>query len=141
MDNELKEIKLRINSLLGERKVSQSELSGGCGSSMQVKLSRQLDYRKDVMVSIDVIILVLKRFTDISAEWLLLGTGNKTKEGSTVINNEYYSNNQNNGSTQIIGTGNSTDVEKLQAEIFRLQCEIARKDGIIEGLKYAASAK
>lgn len=70
MANTANEVKTRINALLRERKVSENKLANG-DPNLQGRLNGQLSH--DVKLSVETVLLILEKFPDVSADWLLRG--------------------------------------------------------------------
>lgn len=65
-------VRQRIKEILKNKNQTVNSFSGG-DSALQLRLSRQLN--KNVSISLDTILIILDRFPDLSAEWLLRGKG------------------------------------------------------------------
>ncbi len=65
-------VRQRIKDILKFKNISMTSFSRG-DSALQLRLSRQLN--RNSSISLDTILIVLDRFPDISAEWLLRGKG------------------------------------------------------------------
>jgi len=69
MENNVKE---RIRDLIANHDLTLNKISGG-NKSLQVKLNRQINH--NTALSADVLIYVLERFPEVSADWLITGRG------------------------------------------------------------------
>ncbi len=66
------EVRIRINSVLREKKLTENSVAAG-DSSTQSRLNSQLSHGKKL--TLDTILRILDACPDVSAEWLLRGTG------------------------------------------------------------------
>lgn len=65
-------VRQRIKDILKFKNISMTSFSRG-DSALQLRLSRQLN--RNSSISLDTISIILDRFPDVSAEWLLRGKG------------------------------------------------------------------
>jgi len=113
-------VRKRIQILLTEKNCTVYSL-GGDSTSLQRKLGNQL--KGSTTISVDTILLVLDKFPDVSAEWLLRGHGTMYgREETTVINN----------ASTTIGNANAGGSQDIRAvdEIMKA------KDCMIDELKH-----
>lgn len=71
-ENEAAEVRARINSLLKEKGVTQNAVAAG-DAPAQKRLNSQLSH--GAAISLDSVLRVLNACPDVSAEWLLRGSG------------------------------------------------------------------
>lgn len=76
-ENELKIARERVKFCIEHSGRSVSDIAGGHGSSMQTKMSRQIN--SNTMLTFDVLYHVLASFPEVSAEWLMRGEGQMDK--------------------------------------------------------------
>lgn len=67
------DVRRRISAVLAEFGYSQNSFAGG-NSAVQKRLNRQLA-EGGAAITVDTLLLVLNKHTDVSAEWLLRGIG------------------------------------------------------------------
>lgn len=96
-ENEAAEVRARINSLLKEKGVTQNAVAAG-DAPAQKRLNSQLSH--GAAISLDSVLRVLNACPDVSAEWLLRGSGDiciangagsigkVTGKNATVIGNQ-----------------------------------------------------
>lgn len=70
-------VRQRIKEVLKYKNTSMTAFANG-DASLQLRLSRQLN--KGVSISLDTILVILDRYPEISAEWLLRGNGDMLEE-------------------------------------------------------------
>lgn len=68
----MSQIRQRIKQLLDERNTTVNRIAAGDGA-IQRRLHRQLN--EDVTMSVDTVLLIMKAFPGLSAQWLLTGEG------------------------------------------------------------------
>lgn len=73
-----KKAKERIRTLLKERNISFNSISET--SAIQAQFSRAFGKGKDAKLSYELIEIVLRNCPDVSADWLLMGEGEKFKK-------------------------------------------------------------
>lgn len=71
-------IRDRIKFVLSQKNLSIAEFAGG-NDTLRIKITRQLNGTSDV--GLNVVELFIRRFPDVSAEWLLRGEGTIDKSG------------------------------------------------------------
>lgn len=71
-ENEAAEVRARINSLLKEKGVTQNAVAAG-DAPAQKRLNSQLSH--GAAISLDSVLRVLNACPDVSADWLLRGSG------------------------------------------------------------------
>lgn len=76
-DNMVSEVRIRINSLLKEKGITQNAVAAG-DASAQKRLNSQLSH--GATISLDTILRILDACPDVSAEWLLRGEGDMLKK-------------------------------------------------------------
>lgn len=76
-DNMVSEVRIRINSLLKEKGITQNAVAAG-DASAQKRLNSQLSH--GATISLDTILRILDACPDVSAEWLLQGEGDMIKK-------------------------------------------------------------
>lgn len=76
-DNMVSEVRIRINSLLKEKGITQNAVAAG-DASAQKRLNSQLSH--GATISLDTILRILDACPDVSAEWLLRGEGDMIKK-------------------------------------------------------------
>ena len=67
------DVRKRISAVFAEFGETQNKLAGGC-SATQKRLNRQLT-DNGAAITVDTLLLILNKHNDVSAEWLLRGTG------------------------------------------------------------------
>lgn len=121
----MEDIKNRILTILGIKRYTPNKLSGGqSGSSLQKRLNNQLN--GDASVTTDCILLVLNTFPDVSAEWLMRGTGDMFMGGE---DKSVKIDTMSGGQVQVGGKGNR------QTMSGNTDALLAEKDKQIEELK------
>ena len=75
-ENEAAEVRARINLLLKEKGITQNAVAAG-DASAQKRLNSQLSH--GATISLDSVLRVLNACPDVSADWLLRGTGEMYK--------------------------------------------------------------
>ena len=75
-------VRCRIKDILKVQGYSVLKLSNG-NPSLQVKLNKHIN--GNTTISLETIELILSTFPNVSAEWLLRGTGNMFLDGSTPV--------------------------------------------------------
>lgn len=70
-------VRQRIKEVLKYKNISMTAFANG-DASLQLRLSRQLN--KGVSISLDTILVILDRYPEVSAEWLLRGRGDMLEE-------------------------------------------------------------
>lgn len=91
MANTVDEVRMRINALLRERRVTENKMAGNDGA-LQVRLNQQLSHNKKL--SAETLLVVLDYFPDVSAEWLLRGVEMPAMQ-NVVAGDNNIANNQN----------------------------------------------
>lgn len=76
-DNMVSEVRIRINSLLKEKGITQNAVAAG-DASAQKRLNSQLSH--GATISLDTILRILDACPEVSAEWLLRGEGDMLKK-------------------------------------------------------------
>lgn len=85
-ENEAAEVRNRINLLLKEKGITQNTVAAG-DSPAQKRLNSQLSHGR--AISLDSILRVLNACQDVSADWLLRGTGEMYKTTNTTDVNSH----------------------------------------------------
>lgn len=67
------DVRQRISLVLAEFGETQNKLAGGV-SATQKRLNRQLG-KHEAAITVDTLLLILDKYSDVSAEWLLRGVG------------------------------------------------------------------
>lgn len=75
-ENEAADVRSRINQLLKEKGITQNAVADG-DAPVQKRLNAQLSHGR--AISLDTVLRILSAFPDISAEWLLRGSGDMYK--------------------------------------------------------------
>ena len=75
------DVRNRINLLLKEKGLSQNSVAGG-DTPTQKRLNSQLSHGSNI--SLDTILRVLDACPDVSADWLLRGSGEKLKTSASI---------------------------------------------------------
>lgn len=78
-------VRQRIKDILKFKNISMTSFSRG-DSALQLRLSRQLN--RNSSISLDTISIILDRFPDVSAEWLLRGKGEMLKASAVADTNQ-----------------------------------------------------
>ena len=85
-ENEAAEVRNRINLLLKEKGITQNAVAAG-DSPAQKRLNSQLSH--GTAISLDSVLRVLNACQDVSADWLLRGTGEMYKTTNTTDANRH----------------------------------------------------
>lgn len=72
-------VRTRINAVLKENKITENSVAAG-DSAVQSRLNSQLSHGKKI--TLDTILRILDACPDVSADWLLRGTGEMYKASS-----------------------------------------------------------
>ena len=75
------DVRNRINLLLKEKGLSQNSVAGG-DTPTQKRLNSQLSHGSNI--SLDTVLRVLDACPDVSADWLLRGSGEKLKSSAPI---------------------------------------------------------
>jgi hypothetical protein len=130
MNNYNEGLKARINTLMRERRISRNKLAGeGVLSQKAInnQLSDNINDRDKAPVSMELVMLLLDKFPDVSAEWLLKGVGQSSMQ-NVVVGEQNMSNAQNSA---------INDTESVRA----LVAQLAEKDKQIYRLMDMISKK
>ena len=79
--NEAAEVRARINLLLKEKGITQNAVAAG-DAPAQKRLNSQLSH--GAAISLDTVLRILAVCPDVSADWLLRGTGEMYKNTQTI---------------------------------------------------------
>ena len=79
--SEAAEVRARINLLLKEKGITQNAVASG-DAPAQKRLNSQLSH--GVAISLDTVLRILAVCPDVSADWLLRGTGEMYKNTQTI---------------------------------------------------------
>lgn len=79
-------IRQRVNEILLSHSISINKFSDG-DSALQNRLSRQIN--RGASITAETLFILLDKFKDVSAEWLLRGEGVMTKNDSENINDNF----------------------------------------------------
>lgn len=79
-------IRQRVNEILLSHSISINKFSDG-DSALQNRLSRQIN--RGASITAETLFILLDKFKDVSAEWLLRGEGIMTKNDSENINDNF----------------------------------------------------
>lgn len=79
-------IRQRVNEILLSHSISINKFSNG-DSALQNRLSRQIN--RGASITAETLFILLDKFKDVSAEWLLRGEGIMTKNDSENINDNF----------------------------------------------------
>lgn len=79
--NEAAEVRARINLLLKEKGITQNAVASG-DAPAQKRLNSQLSH--GAAISLDTVLRILAVCPDVSADWLLRGTGEMYKNTQTI---------------------------------------------------------
>ena len=80
-ENEAAEVRARINLLLKEKGITQNAVAAG-DAPAQKRLNSQLSH--GAAISLDTVLRILAVCPDVSADWLLRGTGEMYKNTQTI---------------------------------------------------------
>ncbi len=115
--SEVLEVKSRIKALLRERRVTENQLSAD-GRFSQKTLNNQISH--GATLTVEMLLFILDRFPDVSAEWLMRGT--EGTDAGKVVGDNNIANNRNT-------TVNDTDaVRGLVAQLAEKDKQLAEKD-------------
>lgn len=103
------EIKARLKKVLETKNMSVSKITEG-EDVKRSTLSAQLSGNSSV--SADTIKLFLRKFTDLSAEWLIRGVGNMCCQPSSDINTLFNAQGDNSTNQQIVGASNEALIKE-----------------------------
>lgn len=92
------EVRIRINSVLRERKITENSVAAG-DSAAQSRLNSQLSHGKKL--TLDTILRILDACPDVSAEWLLRGAGEMTGRPSSESNSHNVNSSVNCGNNSL----------------------------------------
>lgn len=117
------ELRKRLQYILSIKGYSINKLASGV-TNLSVKLNNQIN--KSTTISAETIGLVLEKFPDISAEWLIRGEGDPHKDSEdTIINNAHTHNGHANaGGTQTINEASTQLLMEKDARIVLLEARI-----------------
>ena len=130
MNNYNEGLKARINTLMRERRISRNKLAGeGVLSQKAInnQLSDNINDRDKAPVSMELVMLLLDKFPDVSAEWLLKGVGQSSMQ-NVVVGEQNMSNAQNSAinDTESVRALVAQLAEK-DKQIYRLMDMLAKK--------------
>lgn len=115
--NDVLEVKGRIKTLLRERHVTENQLSRD-GRFSQKVLNGQISH--EATLTAEMLLFILERFPDVSADWLLRGTD--PMDAGSVVGDNNIANCMNT-------TVNDTDaVRGLVAQLAEKDKQLAEKD-------------
>ena len=98
------EVKGRIKTLLRERNVTENQLARD-GRFSQKVLNRQISH--EATLTVEMVLYILDRFPDVSADWLLKGIDTRT--AGNVVGDNNIANNRNT-------TVNDADAVRVMAQ-------------------------
>ena len=109
-------VKQRIKDFLKSKKVSLNSISAG-DVAKKMALSRQIN--GDTSLSHGTISLLLEKFPDLSAEWLLRGVGDMLTTAQTANGNAapVYQNNGNGGNNVTQTVANAEIADRLLSRL------------------------
>ena len=81
-ENSASEVRNRINAVLSENGLTQNSVAAG-DTAAQKRLNSQLSHGSNL--TLDTILRVLDAYPDVSADWLLRGSGEKLKTSAPVM--------------------------------------------------------
>lgn len=127
-------LKERIRNLLRNKKATITSLAEN--GTLRARYGRQIN-DDSVSVPYSTIVLLLDKFPDVSAEWLVMGRGEMIRTES-ITHNELHQASNNHGTIQI-GTHNSinADTAALKARI----AELENDKQLLQGLLAAFTKK
>lgn len=126
-ENAKNDTRKRLKEVLAYYSVSENSLAYG-DSATQKRLNRQL---RDAVITLDTLLLVLDRFPDVSAEWLMRGTG--TMLNAPVDNHSHHISGGINGNVNS-NIGDGQTLEGMVQIIQDMQKQIRDKDARINTL-------
>lgn len=126
MANDENGVRERIKALMRERRVTENKLSEG-DSSLQRRLNSQLSH--DSKLTVETLLLILDKFPDVSADWLLRGREQeKAVQGVASVGDNSIANNNNT-------TVNATEaVRCLVSQLEEKDKQLEEKDRQIDRL-------
>ena len=121
-------LKERIRNLLRNKKATITSLAEN--GTLIARYFRQIN-DDSVSVPYSTIVLLLDKFPDVSAEWLVMGRGEMIRQDA-VTHNELHQASNNHGTIQI-GNHNSinSDTEALKARIRELENDKQLLQGLL----------
>lgn len=117
----------RLKEVLSYYCVSENALADG-NSATQKRLNRQL---RGAVITVDTLMLILDRFKDVSAEWLMRGTG--TMIMAPVDNSNHHITGGINGNVNS-NIGDGQILGRMVQIIQDMQAQIQEKDSRINTL-------
>lgn len=121
-------VRCRIKDILKVQGYSVLKLSNG-NPSLQVKLNKHIN--GNTTISLETIELILSTFPNVSAEWLLRGTGNMFLDGSTPVGNNR--NEEQTGTAERVA-GSVPSTETYIADLQRQIAELRKDKDLLGGL-------
>jgi hypothetical protein len=120
-------VRCRIKDILKMQGYSVLKLSNG-NPSLQVKLNKHIN--GNTTISLETIELILSTFPNVSAEWLLRGTGEMFLDGSTPVRNNR---NEQKGTAERVA-GGVPSAETYIADLQRQIAELRKDKELLGGL-------
>lgn len=120
-------VRCRIKDILKAHGYSVLKLSNG-NPSLQVKLNKHIN--GNTTISLETIELILSTFPNVSAEWLLRGTGDMFLDGSSTGE----SRNEEQSSTTERVAGGVPSTETYIADLQRQIAELRKDKELLGGL-------
>ena len=124
-------VRYRIKDILKTHGYSVLKLSNG-NPSLQVKLNKHIN--GNTTISLETIELILSTFPNVSAEWLLRGTGDMFLDGSST--GESRNEEQSSTTERVAGGVPSTEpyIADLQRQITELRKDKELLGGLLQQL-------
>ena len=118
-ENSASEVRNRINAVLSENGLTQNSVAAG-DTAAQKRLNSQLSHGSNL--TLDTILRVLDACPDVSADWLLRGSGEKLKTSASIT-----------GAKSVTGKNATVIGQQTLSEIF-VRDLLAEKDKQIQAL-------
>ena len=106
-------VRNRINMALKENKITENSVASG-DSAVQSRLNSQLSHGK--RITLDTVLRVLDACPDVSAEWLLRGTGEMKPKAVPTVNSNNINSNVNSKVNENTGMLPESFVRDMLAE-------------------------
>lgn len=128
-------VKNRLSEFISDKKLSVNALSAYIGIP-QTTLNQAM--KSDRKISVDVIALILERFPELSAEWLLRGEGEmirqKNDEKTINITNVHRSVTGDNITGSMVSKQDQEELNRLRQQLTNKEEQLAEKDARIKEL-------
>lgn len=140
VENEETLLKDRIRHLLHYKRITISKLADT--PTLQARYGRQIN--GDAAVPFSTIVLVLSKFPDVSADWLIMGEGEMLKSkriGTSYVTMNNVSDSRAGGSINVGTTTIPDSVQKLLDEKNARIAELEKDKALLQNLLAAMTLK